>query len=421
MLGFNTMPGYFGAAVQSAAPPNYPPQNQYSNPYCNVNSVPAGNQQNLYINPANISGAQANFVNQMRNIANQQFTQQQIPQAQDYYSWKLATGSRPRNSEEEAQLQQYFYQVVRPTLDRQRQSQMMQYQQSMRYGYNQPQYPSYGYYNQAQMPYGYGNYAYTAYYQRQLEMQKKIQQNQIAVMRQLRKNVLCLRHNMTKEQAEEYLVQEEERIAKSQRERVEKTTLIVARIVRGDKVLVEKKEQVPQFKNDFYDIEYSRSYWLSKQPPVEYMIVSPAFEYFRRNEEKYNKLSAYEFFKVGGELVAEVRERQRQERDKYRILNSFNHDTYNNLIRQYEDKGGKYNDGIYQDLVAYRLELERNAPEGFSYDRNTGMISIKAPDDFDEFTKNDLEKGANRRRAFYKHILGKHPEMAHILAGISDG
>lgn len=416
MLGFNTMPGYYGgAAVQSAAPPNYPPQTQYSNPYCNVSSVPTGNRQNLYINPANISGAQNNFVNQMRNIANMQFAQQQVPQMQDYYSWKLSTGSRPRSCEEEAQLQQYYYQVVKPELNRQQYAQSMQSQ--MPYGYNQPQMP-YGYQNQ--MPYC--NYAYTAQYQKQLEMQKKMQQNQIAVMRKLRKNVLCIRHNMTEEQAEEYLVKEEERIIKKQKELTAKTTLIVARVVRGDKILVERKEQVPQFRiNNFYDMEYSRAYYLSKQPPVEYTIVSPAFDYFRRNDEKYNKLSAYEFFKVGGELVAEVRERQRQERDKYRILNSFNHNSYNNLIRQYEDKGGKYNDGIYQDLVAYRLELERNAPEGFSYDKNTGMISIKAPDDFEEFTKNDLEKGANRRRAFYKHILGKHPEMAHILEGISDG
>ena len=431
MNNFYAYGGYnYGAMGNQPMAPSYPPpqanpQVQYANPYCNVNQVPvAKNPNNLYINPANIAMSQSQFVNNMQQYARenyfrQQQLQQQVPFVQnndpynprpDYYGWKLRSGTRPRTPEEEEETFKYYMNVIYPA---ERGILPNQPQQPTGYSYQPAQQFTYGSTNNNPYAFGFG-------YSNQISARERYLANQAKMYRNLSISALKVQYpDMSDEKINEILdYNKPENIMKRQQKENERIPVFEVAIVRGDEVVVKKTKtsitRIPPQALDF--VRLNR---LAAQPPVQYVWCSPYGEFFRRNQEKYANMSLLDFFnKEGANVLRDTAKFQKMEERKYRLANSYDHDRYKELIKSMEVKDAKYNDGLYNDLVAYRLEVERTRPEGFHYDPEKKMITIETPDDFEEFARKDAPKIYNRRKAFYKHVLSKHPEMAHILEGI---
>lgn len=438
--------GYYPPPQQQPQPN---PQMNYSNPYApGITSIPtAKNQQNLYINPASLNMSQAQFVDRMQNYAKQNYFRQQqelaalrqyapyglqpppqnmqAPRREepkpDYYAWKCKCGLKPRTPGEEGETYKYYINVVFPK------------EREAFYNTVNAQYGNYnnanGYYQPPYVPnnqFAYGSQYNTPYaigdaYQRQIDMQKKYIEDQNKLYHMFTRGAMIVRGYSEEEIKEFFESRKPENIMKRQQEEDEKIGILEFELVRGDEVLVSKEQtREIQLRNRNKNWNFAKYAWLSKQPPVQYECVAPAniVQFFKNNIERYGKMSLIEFFDHAWELIEESKRYERIENKRYAQANSYDHNAYRELIKEMEDKDGRYNDGLYQDLIAYRLELERNRPEGFHYDPEKKEISIELPKDFEEFARKDAPKEYNRRKAFYKCVLSKHPDLAHILEGI---
>ena len=412
-----------GTGVQSPVPVNYPTQAAYSNPYCQVQSVPVPMGQPSttapYVDPSVIGNIQNSFVNQMVNAApvyNGRYYEPPEP-PRDYYGWKLQNRIVPRSPEEEDYYLNLYNNSVYPAMISafrqriiaQRDAYLRQQSQP---GYGSSYQPYYG--STMINPYAANPYMVGNYQQQIIKQQEDYQNRVIAITKRMIKSAFTLRGYSQEEIDRVVALIDPEAIKEREQQRIKREQTIKpikVKIVRGDETVISgtwdmSDEKVRQLYSNPYAIEsdYVRAARLQNAPQIEWKYMNTWADHLRAQDKKYGNMSLVEFLEHGGQLVFEAQERKRKEKERYAITHSFDRNAYSELLKKYEDLNGKYNDGVYQ--------LDES--DGFHVDRKKNSITITCPDNFDKYTdeniRKEVEKQTRRRIAFYNMILDKAPE-----------
>lgn len=436
--------------------------NGYSNPFCNVGSVPKGNLGNIQQgNPMLPPGC--NYSPDTASVARGGMTPRELmeqerkkigdPPKRDYYNWKFQNGIHPRSSEEEDYYTDIYYNHEYPRMVEEYNRKLELFNQKCANPWTwhvsnnpAPRFKEYNGYCSDMVNWEYAEEMMDIIKKRneRVRKQQEEQYKQEMLVSKWICKMLLRRAGYDQEFIDWYLIRYDDpdyfKKREEEEERYWREHPVKVRVVRKDsegnilEVVNEGNWPLDESKpakciiKEGYDERFDYGRINPKNlRPVQWTYVIPDQKYFDEQVEKYGHMNAVEWFNGPfGLLLWEANERRRRQKFKRAQMFSFDPEAFEDLIDKFKDPDNPYDDGLRSMINEIVLgsdgEVVLTDKDGFHYDHKTRTFTITAPKNFDEYTPDNMNKRRRkqleRRLGFYNMVMRKEPDLIELQTQI---